>query len=378
MKKLFIIAGELSGDKHGANLVHSLRKRSSEPMEFRGIGGDMLAEAGVELIEHIRNTSFLGLWEVIRNMGKIRSLFQKTRQSILEFKPDALLLIDYPGFNLKMASFAKKHGIPVIYYICPQVWAWGQHRVHRMKKIIDLFLVILPFEKEFYAKFGITAHFVGHPSLQSVKPAFETETFLRKFGIPGQSVRIGLLPGSRMMEIRSLLPVMKDAAKILNQDYSLHFLLGLSPGIPETEAALFVKEIPNVTILPGMAYDVMAHSHLVWVASGTASLETAITGTPAIVLYKVSPITFAIGKRVVKVPFISLPNLILSKQVYPELVQHDCTNDRLIAVTKKWLSDPGQFQTIRKELTLVKKLLDNGNASDNAAMHILTFFAERR
>lgn len=380
MKNIFIIAGETSGDKHAARLVHAMKNKFNHQIQFVGIGGDLLAREGVELIEHIKNISFLGLWEVLKNLSKIKALFKKTREKIIQIKPDAIILVDYPGFNLKIAKFAKKRGIPVIYYICPQIWAWGERRVKKMKQIIDLFLVILPFEKGFYSKYGINAHFIGHPSLESAIPSFEQNQFKQKFNIPLNKKIIGLFPGSRAMEVRTILPVMIDAAKRLYSKYpDVHFVLS---AINYVDWQVYDSIVTNndtlpLTVVKNYPYDIMNISNIIWVASGTASLEAGLFQKPTIVLYKVNPITYFIGKKIVKVEFISLTNLILKESVFPELIQKECKSSNIWAITDSWLSDPEQIKIIKMKLSKLKKLITDDIASEKASNIIYEFFQKR-
>ena len=222
MKKILFIAGEASGDKHGAELIKALKKNliRDVSIEFVGIGGDLMQSQGLRLLEHNKNMSFLGLWEVIKHLGYIKQKLKQMKDFIINDKPDLVVLIDYPGFNMKIAVFAKKAGIPVIYYILPKVWAWGKNRVKKIKKNIDLPLSILPFEKEFYKKHNFDIEYVGNPSLETIKNEFSKEEFIKKYQLDPDKKIIGLLPGSRKMEIESLLPVMLESVKILIETHN--------------------------------------------------------------------------------------------------------------------------------------------------------------
>jgi lipid-A-disaccharide synthase len=379
MKKFFIISGEVSGDKHASHLVRALKNEYSNDLQIMGIGGDSLANEGVELIEHIKNISFLGLWEVVKNIKTIKKILNKTKEKILEFLPDAVILVDYPGFNLKIAEFAKKNHIKVIYYICPQIWAWGQNRVHKLKKFVDLFLVILPFEEEFYRKHGIKAHFIGHPSLESALPQYQEDEFYKNFHIQKHSLKIGLLPGSREMEVKSLLPVMVKAGVELQQkNQDIQFLISRTTHLHEDIYTGIIKNFPlkNWVLIDSFPYDIMSYSDFLWVASGTASLEAGLFEKPSIVLYKVNPITYHIGKLLVQVPYISLTNLILNEKVFPELIQHDCNPTLLWNLTNQMLCDENQLASIKTKLKLLSQKLNIGIASENAAKKIVDFLAK--
>ncbi|MCK5074759.1 MAG: lipid-A-disaccharide synthase, partial [Calditrichia bacterium] len=339
---------------------------------FVGIGGDLMADEGVELLEHNKNMAFLGLWEVIKHIGFIKKKITQIKNYIVNEKLDIVLLIDYPGFNMKIAAFAKKNGIPVVYYILPKVWAWGQNRVKKIKKNIDLPLIILPFEKEFYAKHGVDVKYVGHPSLETIKNNFSKKEFLKKYNLDENKKIIGLLPGSRKMEIEALLPDMLKTVKELSKKYdNLQFIMSKSDNLPDELYDVILKEynLPVIKINK-YPYDVMKHSDIAIVASGTASLETAILGTPSIVLYKVNPLTYWVAKKVVNVPYISLTNLILKKEVFPELIQGNCTPEKIIDKIDCWFSSEIEFNIQTKEVESILQEIGLSPASENAAMYI--------
>lgn len=376
MKKIFIIAGEVSGDMHAAHLISELKKQTPTEISFMGIGGDKMKAEGVTLIEHISNISFLGLTEVLKNLSVIKKVLTKTKDHIRSWEPDALILIDYPGFNLKMAKFAKQLGIKTIYYICPQIWAWGEHRVKKIRENIDQLLVILPFEEQFYNKHGLKATFVGHPSFESIMLKWKKNEFDEHIGRSGNEKIVGLLPGSRIMEINSLLKPMLDAAKGLNDEKGPYrFILAKSNNISHEIYQQFLDNYPdlNVKIIEHAPYDVMNYSDILWVASGTASLEAGLLGTPSLVLYKVNPLTYFIGKMVVKVPYISLTDLILEREIFPELIQSNCTPENIISESKKILTDPELIHSIKSSLTELTRVLNVGHASQNAAKLIIDY-----
>ncbi len=372
MKKILVIAGEPSGDKHGASLLKEIKKILPDAC-FAGIGGDLMAAEGMTILEHNKNMAFMGLVEVLIHLKFISSKIRQIKKYIDTENPAAVILIDYPGFNLKIAAYAKKKNIPVAYYICPQVWAWGQHRVKKIKEIVDLPLSILPFEEEFYRRHGVNAIFVGHPSLESSSPLFSENDFRKEFAIKADELLIGLLPGSRQMEIESLLPEMLRASAMLYEKYpNIRFLLSIADNLDDEifKPYLHNVNIP-VTLVKGYPYDVMRHSRLVVVASGTAALETAANGTPAIVLYKVNPLTFFIGKMVVKIPYISLPNLILNKEIFPELLQDECNSEMIYLKLVERLENEQLYKQIVDGIAGIKEKLDKGKTSENAAKEIV-------
>ena len=339
---------------------------------FVGIGGDLMADEGVELLEHNKNMAFLGLWEVIKHIGFIKKKITQIKNYIVNEKLDIVLLIDYPGFNMKIAAFAKKNGIPVVYYILPKVWAWGQNRVKKIKKNIDLPLIILPFEKEFYAKHGVDVKYVGHPSLETIKNNFSKKEFLKKYNLDENKKIIGLLPGSRKMEIEALLPDMLKTVKELSKKYdNLQFIMSKSDNLPDELYDVILKEynLPVIKINK-YPYDVMKHSDIAIVASGTASLETALFGTPAVVLYKVNPLTYWVAKKVVTVSYISLTNLILKKEVFPELIQEKCKAEMILITIESWLNSDEKYNEVIGNISTIPSLLGNAQASENAAKYI--------
>ena len=330
MSKLMIIAGETSGDLHGGQLVKEL-KALDPGLEIFGIGGDRMQAGGMELLYHVRELSFMGLVEVLGHLPFIRSVMKKLEGELYARKPDAVVLIDYPGFNLRFARKAKKAGIPVVYFISPKVWAWGRGRVRKIRKLVDKMLCILPFEEEFYRGRGVNARYVGNPLMDAVKSRAEAGSSSLKLTRWIRNCHlVGLLPGSRKQEIELILPVMLQTAMMLkDNDPALQFALGLAPGadrerIEDMIAAAGLK----VALVEGPAYDLMAYSRLLLVASGTATLEAGISGTPMIILYKTAALTYFIGRRLIKVPDIGLVNLVAGKRIVPEFLQSEARPGR--------------------------------------------------
>ena len=360
--KYYIIAGEASGDLHGSNLMKELKINDTEA-EFRFWGGDLMQQQGGTMVKHYRDLAFMGFAEVILNLRTILGNIKFCKKDIQSWKPDAVILIDYPGFNLRIAEFVKGLGIKVYYYISPQIWAWKTGRVHKIKKFVDKMFVILPFEKEFYAKYDFEVDFVGHPLLDAMKdlPEINLEKFKSEHVLDDRKV-IALLPGSRKQEIKMKLPIMLSVVKDF-PDYQF-----VVAGAPSQEES-FYKEVAgkDLKIVFGKTYDLLRISEAALVTSGTATLETALLNIPEVVCYKGSRISYEIGKRVVKyIKFISLVNLIMDKEVVKELIQQELNTKNLKLELTKILSEPKRSQVLNDYKDLREKLGGQG-ASERTA-----------
>ena len=367
-----IIAGETSGDLHGGMLGRELRKLDPG-LEIFGIGGESMQAAGMELVYHIREFSFMGFVEVLAHLPFIRSVFKRLEELLVSRQPDLLVLIDYPGFNLRFAKIARKAGIEVVYYISPQVWAWGKRRVRLIRRLVKKMLVILPFEEKFYQRLKVPAKYVGNPLRDTVKPSLGKEEFCRQHGLNFNEALVGILPGSRRQEVEKILPAMLQACQLLhNEDQNIQFGLGLAPHIDRQ----YIKEQLdrcniNVALVENQAYDLMAHSRLVLVASGTATLETGLAGTPMIIIYRTNPLSFIIGKSLVKLPFIGLVNLVAGKKVVPEFLQWEARPGAIFLMAKMLLEDGPPRQAVINELARIPQLLGEPGAARRAAEEIL-------
>ena len=360
--KYYIIAGEASGDLHGSNLMQSIENLDQET-EFRFWGGDKMSEIAGKPVKHISELAFMGFIEVLLNLPTILKNIKLCKKDIRAFNPDVLILIDYPGFNLRIAEYAKSLGISVHYYISPQIWAWKQNRVHKIKRVVDEMYSILPFEKAFYAKFGMSIHYVGHPLVDAVQKfkvlALSKTDFLTKYKLSDQPI-IALLPGSRNQEIKKKLPIMLEAAKAFPQ-YQI-----VIAGAPN-KSVDFYKEIVqdlDVVIIENETYDLLNHSSLAMVTSGTATLETALFKVPQVVCYKASFVSYSIAKRLVKIDYISLVNLIMGKEVVKELIQSDLTAKNIIQELNIFIKDDQQIKSDYNELD---HQLGGGGASEKVA-----------
>ena len=387
--KYYIIAGEASGDLHGSNLIKELIKKDTSA-EIRCWGGDKMKEAGATLVKHYKELAFMGFIEVVRNLGTIFKNLKFCKEDILQYQPTALILIDYPGFNLRIAKWAKEQGIftesdgKVIYYISPQVWAWKENRVKLIKKCVDKMLVILPFEKEFYKKWNYEVEYVGHPLVEVIeelgignwelgvensKPLLSNS----QFPIPGLPI-IALLPGSRQQEIIKKLPIMLEVAKHF-LDYQ--FVVAKAPGLEESFYAHLLAPYINVSSVFDKTYDLLMKSKAALVTSGTATLETALFEVPEVICYKGSSFSYQIAKRLIKIKFIGLVNLIMNKEVVKELIQDELTVENLRFELSELLNNKTKQQQIKEDYALLKNLLSKGgHASANAAGSIYTYLTK--
>lgn len=372
--KYYIIAGEASGDLHGSNLIKEIKKIDASA-SIRCWGGDKMQATGARLVKHYRELAFMGFSEVLMNLRTIFRNLKFCKEDILLNKPDALILIDYPGFNLRIAKWAKENGLKVIYYISPQVWAWKENRVKMMKECIDKMLVILPFEKEYYQKkWNWEVEYVGHPLVEVIEEK-QSEVGLQKpetLGLKNDDIPVvALLPGSRKQEILKKLPVMLAVSKFFP---GYQFIVAKAPGLDENFYTALLKEYSNVSYVANKTYDLLMHSKAALVTSGTATLETALFGVPEAVCYKGSFISYQIGKRLVKVKYISLVNLIMDKEVVKELIQDELTVENLKNELKQLLEDENKKEQLRSDYNSLKNILSKGgHASANAANVIINY-----
>jgi lipid-A-disaccharide synthase len=366
--RYYMIAGEASGDLHGSNLIKELRQLDTQA-NIRCWGGDLMQQAGGELVKHYRDLAFMGFVEVVMNLRTILRNLAICKEDILQFKPDTLVLIDYPGFNLRIAEWAKQQGIKVVFYISPQVWAWKENRVKKMKECIDRMLVILPFEKDYYRdKWNWEVEYVGHPLVQVVDQRRAESA--NDAPIANKPI-VALLPGSRKQEILKKLPIMMEVSQFF-PDYQ--FVVAKAPGQEDSFYAGLLAGYPNVSAVSGKTYHLLMQSKAALVTSGTATLETALFGVPEVVCYKGSNISYQIAKRLIKVKYISLVNLIMDKLVVKELIQHELTPENLRQELQQLLTDPARQQQLAADYKALKELLSQGgNASAKAAASIVQF-----
>jgi len=362
--KYYIIAGEVSGDLHASNLMRELKK--SDPLaEFRAWGGDLMQEQGAEIVRHIRDISFMGFLEVAVNLKTILRNIRFCKRDIMEYKPDVVILVDYPGFNLRIAEFVKAQNIRVFYYISPQIWAWKQGRVKKIRRVVDRMYVILPFEKDFYKGFGMDVDFSGHPLLDAIEQYKQRSVSVENKPQASLDPRpvIALLPGSRQQELSNML---KRMLSVIPEFPECRFVVAASANVPiETYQTLTAGS--TVEVVVGQTYDLLSQARAALVTSGTATLETALFGVPEVVCYKGSALSYAIAKRVVKIKYISLVNLILDRPAVKELIQDDLRTDYLIAELKRLLYDQEYRQHMLDDMQELRIKLGGPGASARTA-----------
>lgn len=365
--RYYIIAGEASGDLHGSNLIREIRTLDTNAV-IRCWGGDRMQQAGGELVKHYRNLAFMGFWEVAKNLGTILKNLAFCKDDITKFKPDTLVLIDYPGFNLRIAEWAKQQKIKVVFYISPQVWAWKENRVKKMKECIDKMLVILPFEKGYYkSKWNWDVEYVGHPLVEVVETAQLQEGGVKLASKP----IIALLPGSRKQEILKKLPVMLEVSRMYP---SYQFIVAKAPGQEDSFYESILLQYPNVSSVRDQTYPLLLQAKAALVTSGTATLETALFGVPEVVCYKGSAVSYQIAKRLIKVKYISLVNLIMDKPIVKELIQNELTIRNLRKALHEILTNEEKLQQLKADYADLRHLLSQeGFASARAAKSIVDF-----
>lgn len=369
-KSICFVAGEPSGDLHGSLLCAALKRRHPD-WNLWGVGGDLMATSGCDLWRNARSWSVMGFAEVLKALPKFHERMTSLVAEIEKRRPDAVVLIDFPGFNLKLAKKVHALGIPVMYYIVPQVWAWGQNRVEIFRKHIDRTVVVFPFEKEFFAKHGVHAEWIGHPLVDYVRPTASREAIRATLGIAENDRLIALLPGSRLQDFESHLPAFSEAVKLIGERVDgIRWALGLAPTLADQVRPLLNRAgrepIPVTTAI----YDLMSAADVVLTKTGTATVECAIIGTPMVTVYKTGWLNFAIARRVVKVPYIAMPNLIVNSRVVPELIQHQATPQAISDAAIAILRDPAVAQAQREGLAEVRIQLGTPGAVMRAAILI--------
>ncbi len=380
--RILFVAGEASGDLHGASLVESLRQADPD-IEAFGVGGDRMQAAGVELLYHMRHLAVVGITEVVRHLGDIRAALTALTDAAQGRRVDAVVLIDYPDFNLTLAGRLRKAlpGVPIIYYISPQVWAWRARRVKKIARLCDLMLVILPFEKELYASTGLAVEFVGHPLLDVVELGDDREAYAERHGPAARDTWIGLLPGSRRAEVERLLPSMLDGARrLLDRVGRPQFLVPVSPGLDKSLYDAHLDAFPDLSgwihLVESDYYATLEHCSAAVVCSGTATLEAALTDTPMVVVYRTSWLTYNLAKSLVHVRDIALANLIVGRRAVPELVQGEVTGPRIADELRIMLNEKACRDAVLAALGEVRERLGDPGASRRAARAVLDFVGE--
>ena len=366
--KYYMRAGEASGDLHGSNLIKGIRE-VDPAAQIRCWGGDLMKEAGGDLVKHYKEGAIMGFVEVVANLGKISRNLNDCKKDIMDYNPYVVVLIDYPGFNFRIAEFAKNNGFRVFYYIAPKVWAWKEKRVHRLKKFVDRLFIIFPFEIEYFKKWGIDTVYRGNPLLDSVdnysRASESREEFISRTGLEPGKENIALLAGSRKGEIKYLLPRMIEVAK----RYPAHqFLMACAPSMErEFYEKIIGKQCSNIKLLFGETYSILRHSDAAIINSGTASLEAALIGVPQVVCYGGNEISYQIAKRVVKLKYISLANLIMDRGLFKELIQHDCTPTLISQELEMLLHNSEYRAKMKNDYAQVREVLGGKGASAKVA-----------
>ena len=360
--RYYLIAGEASGDLHGANLMRAL-KTEDPNAEFRFLGGDLMLEQGGELVKHYKDMAYMGFLEVVLNLRTILKNMKFAKDDLMKYNPDALILIDFPGFNLKIAEFAKQNNIKVFYYISPKVWAWNQKRVLKIKKVVDKLFCILPFEVDFYKSWGMEVDYVGNPLLDAIA-AFTPDPDFRTNNSIGTKPIVALLPGSRKQEILKILPEMLSTAARFN-DYQ--FVIAGAPNFDLEFYQQFIGE-QQITVVFSNTYNLLVNAQAAIVTSGTATLETALFHIPEVVVYKTSTISVFIARMVIKIRFISLVNLIMDRLVVKELIQEDCNPDKISEELNVILNGAGREKMLADYSELSDKMGTPGASEKTAKL----------
>ena len=372
--RIMIIAGEASGELHGAGVVAALKARRPG-IEILGVGGNRMEKAGCELVYHIERFSVMGLTEVVRHLPFVRKALRRLDGLLESRRPDVLILIDYPDFNLRLARKARSRGIPILYYVSPQVWAWRARRIHTIVKLVDCMAVVFPFEVELYEKAGGKVVFVGHPLLEVLESKQPRADFCAGAGLDPDRPIIGLLPGSRIMEVERMLPAMVGTLRTVQRDLSgVQGVIGLAPTVSRADLAAHLawtagleEDAGGVPVVEDSAYEVMNHADLLLVASGTATLESACFGTPLLVLYRMSRLSWWIARRLVDVPDIGLVNVVAGRRIAPEFLQDDVDPNVLSPVVLDLLREPEKRRAMTRELREVRDRLGTPGASSRVA-----------
>ncbi len=380
-KKILIIAGEASSDSHAASLVKAINSISPD-IKFFGIGGKSMQSAGVELLYNIVNLAVMGPVDLIEHYSKLRKIYYHLCSLAKQNKPDCAILIDYPGFNLKIAKYLKALGIPIIYYVSPQIWAWGAGRIKKIRRLVDKILVLFSFEEELYKKEGVKVSFVGHPLLDSVKQTIQRDKFLTQLNINPKKTTVGILPGSRNHEVTRILPIMLDAAKLMQDSLgadNVEFLLPIANTIKKDFVKSFLKQRKiNITLIEGNTYNALSASYVAMVASGTATLETALLGIPMAIVYRVAMLTYLLLRAVIRIPYIGMVNVMSGKKIVPEFVQYNAKGRLIAEYLLELIRNKDRWQEVKNSILEIKPKLGSPGASTRAAEEVVNFLKKAK
>ncbi len=380
-KRILIVAGEDSADRYGARLVARLRSiNGTDALEFYGTGGDAMAKNGVRLLGHVRDLAHIGVLEALSNLRTYYGIYRRLVNESVAQPPALAVLMDFPEFNLKVAKKMKRLGIPVVYYISPQIWAWRSGRIRNIRSHVDKMLVILPFEEEYYRQRGVAAEFVGHPLLEDFSPRFNRDVFLQELNLDPRRKTVAILAGSRTREIDYILPTLLDATKYILERIPAQFLISTAPSINPEHVRNVTRRIigdraegGNYRILTEDSRDILANADFAFVKSGTSSLEAALVGTPFLVTYKISPFSWFIGTLLIRSPMLGLVNLIAGEKIVPEMYQTRATPEALARQALEFLKEPEKADAMRTRLAEIRNRLSMRCASDTAAAAVSSF-----
>lgn len=370
-RHLLIVAGEASGEAYGARLIEALGKLVPGLQPF-GVGGDEMERVGVELVAHVRETAVVGLTEVVSRIGFFRTLKARLVEEAARREARVAVLIDFAGFNLRLARDLERRGIAIVWYVSPQVWAWRRYRARALGRLVRELLVVFPFEVEFYRQLGVKATFVGHPLAREVSAVGDRDALRAELGVPEGAPLLALLPGSRPSELSRIAPVIGAALPRIREATGAVAVVGAAPGASDA----LLGPLGAVPVLRGRTRELLSHAELALVASGTATVEAALLGTPMIVLYRMSSLTFAIVRRLVKVRFAAMPNILHDEMIVPELLQDDCTADRVAAASIELLRDPERRLRTRQRLLAIRDMLAGEDPSLAAATRVAALLGD--
>lgn len=373
MTTLFFVAGEASGDRHTAEVITHIKQQRPD-ISCVGLGGEHMKNAGTEIFFNLPTIAAVGIVEVLLKYHLFHKVFHDALQKVDELKPAAVILTDFPGFNLRFAKEMKKRNIPVIYYVSPQVWAWKKKRIHTIPKIVDKMLVLFPFEERLYTDPNMEVEFVGHPLVHQVTPSASKEVLRKEFKIADEKKVILLMPGSRRAEVKRIFPIMKKAVMLLSEDDpDLHILIAKSPLVTDE---LFSRELSKAqfpyTLIEDRPYDCFAAADFGLIKSGTSTLEATVMGLPYILIYSANVLTYLIARAVVTIPFLGLANIIAGKEIVPEFLQYNAKPRSIAECARSLMQDPEKIEIMKKEMEKVRTKLGTGDASRNAASAILS------
>lgn len=368
--KIMIVAGEASGDHHAARLIDALRSTGAD-VEVFGAGGDEMRARGAELLVEARDVAIIGVPEIVRGIGRLYGAFRKLVTAARARRPDVVVLVDWPDFNLRLARSLRRAGLRVVYYISPQVWAWREYRVRQIRRDVDRMLVIFPFEEEYYRGKGVCVEFVGHPAVGDIAPLTPREEFFARHELDPTRGVVALLPGSRRKEVAFILPEMAGAVRALaRRRPDLQFVLPLASTIDRVEVERLIADLP-IRVVERDTYSSVAHATFAVVCSGTATLETALLGTPLCVVYKASRLNYRLLRPLIRIDTFGMVNLIAGRRIAAELIQGNCTPDLIAAEVLASLETPGRLESMRAELAGIRARLAGGDASRRAAEAVL-------